>query len=138
MTTPERAADYLANHAREWNGRPLAAYNPHGKPIDELPAIYGFNNGGRPGWYVGELIAEDGTPLGNHLCSSEGYMPHDLGCLEGSRPDRHEGFQRHYPDGYRMEFIGEATVMTHPGLLRAVERNAVATATAPTAGEALS
>ena len=130
MTTPERAAAYLAAHTCEWNGRPLAVHNPHGKPVEELPAIYGFNNGGKPGWYSGELIAEDGTALGGHICSSEGYMPHDLGCLEGARPDRHETFRAHYPDSYRMEFIGEATVMTHAGLLHAVALNIAASAEA--------
>jgi len=52
-----------------------------------------------------QLLAEDGTALGSHLCSAEGYMPHDLGILDGSRPDRHEDFRAHYPDGYRMDFV---------------------------------
>ena len=116
MTTKEAAAQYLAEHQAEWRGQKCAVYNPHGKKLSDLPTIYGFNNGGSPGWMRGVLIAEDGTHLGGHLCSAEGYMPHDLGVLEGSRPDRHETFREHYPDGYRMEFIGYEAVGEHQGL----------------------
>ena len=68
-------------------------------------------------------MAEDGKCLGGHACSAEGYMPSDLGILEGSRPDRHETFREHYPDGYRMDFVGYSKVMTHPGLSEAFKRN---------------
>jgi hypothetical protein len=112
----------------------VAVYNPHGKPIEELPVIYGFNNGGSPRWYSAVLLADDGTPLGGHLCSHEGYMPHDLGILEGARPDRHEHFRQHYPDGYRMQFIPSDQVMTHPGLDAAVKRNQERTKNMPEAG----
>lgn len=100
-----------------------AVYNPHNKPESELPVIYGFNNGGKPGWYSGCLLAEDGEGLGGHICSSEGFMYRDLGIVEGSRPDRHEDFRKHYPDGYRMDFVPESDVMTHPGLNAAYQRN---------------
>ena len=108
---------------RDQYGRKFAIFNPHNKPLAELPVIYGFNNGGSPGLYWGELLAEDGTSLGGHACSNEGFMYGDLGILEGSRPDRHEHFRLHYPDGYRMEFISYAQIMTHPGLDAACKRN---------------
>lgn len=98
-------------------------YNPQGKPVDELPIIYGFNNGGSPGFMHAQLIAEDGTALGSHLCSGEGFMYGDLGIMKGSRPDRHESFREHYPDGYRMDFVGHASVFTHAGLKSAIEAN---------------
>lgn len=123
MTTPAAARLYEAQHLLEMEGRRIAFFNPHDKPIDELPVIYGFNNGGNPGWYSACLLAEDGEGLGGHVCSSEGYMPHDLGILEGTRPDRHERFREHYPDGYRMEFVPGDQVMTHPGLEAAYQRN---------------
>ena len=85
--------------------------------------IYGFNNGGEPGWYSGVLLAENGLALGGHVCSSEDYMPHDLGILEGTRPDRHDGFREVYPDGYRMEFVPERDVRTHAGLNAAYQCN---------------
>jgi len=105
MTTAAAANLYLAQHLHAWEGKGYAIFNPHGKPVDELPVIYGFNNGGGPYMLRAVLLAEDGTALGGHGCSHESYMPHDLGILEGSRPDRHETFRAHYPDGYRMDFV---------------------------------
>lgn len=96
-----------------------AIYNPKGVSEDQLPVIYGFANTNRPGWMEGVLLAQDGTPLGSHICSNEGYMLHDLGIVEGSRPDRHETFKQHYPDGYRMEFVGYDDVDAHVGLQKA-------------------
>ena len=121
MTTKAAEKFYEEQHAEMWNGRKIAVYNPHNKPVDELPIIYGFNNGGEPGWMHGDLMAEDGTSLGSHICTSVGYMPHDLGVLEGSRPDRHEDFKKHYPDGYRMQFV--ESPKDNPGLMLAYERN---------------
>lgn len=121
MTTPQAEADYLADHLRQWHGHPYAVFNPKDRPVEDLPVIYGFNNGGSPGWFSACLLAADGTPLGGHICSSEGYMPHDLGCIEGARQDRHEKqFQPHYPDGYRMEFVGYDAVREHAGLMSAI------------------
>lgn len=121
MTTPQAAAYYLANHLAAWRDKGYAVFNPHDRPLEELPVIYGFNNGGSSGWYNGCLLAEDGTGLGGHICSHEGYMPHDLGVIEGSRPDRHEGFQKHYPDGYRMDFVPYAEVRSHERLMAAIK-----------------
>ena len=123
MTTEAAAALYLAEHRYANEGLGWAVHNPHNKPVDELPVIYGFNNGGCTGWYSAVLLAQDGTGLGEHICSDEGYMEYDLGVTEGSRPDRHETFQKHYPDGYRMEFIGAADVRTHKGLNAAYALN---------------
>lgn len=116
MTTPARAAQYLQEHLSETSDAGWAVYNPHGRPLDDLPRIFGYNNGGSPGWLDARLLAEDGTALGGHCCSHEGYMPHDLGVLAGSRPDRHETFRAHYPDGYRMEFVRYDDVRTHLAL----------------------
>jgi len=123
MTTAAAEKLYLAQHLVKWERKGYAVFNPHNKPLAELPVIYGLNNGGRPGWYDALLMAEDGHCLGGHLCSNEGYMPHDLGVIEGSRPDRHETFRKHYPDGYRMDFVGEDNVRTHPGIAEAYARN---------------
>lgn len=123
MTTAQAAALYLAQHNMQWGDKPYAVYNPHNKSIGELPVVYGFNNGGGPGLYSGQLIAEDGTALGGHACSAEGYMYYDLGILEGSRPDRHETFRKHYPDGYRMDFVPYDQVRQHEGLEAAYQKN---------------
>lgn len=122
MTTKAAENLYLAQHLYAVEGKGYAVYNPNDKPLTELPVIYGFNNGGRPGWFQGELVAEDGRYLGGHSCSHEGYMGHDLGILEGSRPDRHEDFKKHYPDGYRMDFVSHEDVTDHPQLTEAIKR----------------
>ena len=130
MTTPAAAQLYLAQHKVTMEGRRFAVFNPHNKPIEELPIIWGFNNGGRPGWYCAQLISEDGHGLGAHICSDEGYMLHDLGILEDTRPDRHETFRKYYPDGYRMDFIPSEEVKTHEGLNKAYALNQKLTAEA--------
>jgi len=126
MTTPARETLYLAQHLVGWEGRGYAFFNPHNRPLEELPIIYGFNNGGPPEFYRACLLAEDGAGLGDHICSHEAYMTADLGVLEGSRPDRHETFREHYPDGYRMDFIPAPDVKTHPGLEAAYNRHIAA------------
>lgn len=123
MTTPAMEKLYQAQHKAEMEGKRLAVYNPHKKPLDQLPIIYGFNNGGITGLLSAVLIAEDGHGLGGHACSHECYMMHDLGILEGTRPDKHETFKKHYPDGYRMMFVSYENVKKTPGLLEAFELN---------------
>ena len=123
MTTATAAALYEAQHNHAWADKSYAVFNPHNRPLDELPTIYGFNNGGGHGMLSAVLLAEDGAHLGGHVCSAESYMRHDLGILEGSRPDRHETFQKHYPDGYKMDFVGAADVKTHAGLESAYQAN---------------
>ncbi len=123
MTTEAAKNYYEAKHVYEMQGKKIAVYNPNKEPVEKLPIIYGFNNGGEPGWMIAVLLAEDGTGLGSHLCSSEAYMPSDLGILEGTRPDRHETFKKHYPNGYRMVFVKGDEVMTHKGLNKAYDLN---------------
>ncbi len=126
MTTDAAAAQYLAEHNRRYAGRNYAVYNPSDRDVNELPFIIGFNNGGDPGFMHAVLIAEDGTVLGGHMCSAEGYMYADLGILEDTRPDRHESFKAHYPDGYRMDFVKYADLKTHELLNKAIELNRLA------------
>ena len=121
MTTREAAKLYESQHLVVWQGKGWAVFNPHGKPEESLPVIYGFNNGGSSGWFHGFLLAEDGTHLGDHVSSAEAYIPHDLGVLEGARPARHEEFRKHYPDGYRMEFVGCKAIDGHEKLAKAID-----------------
>ena len=127
MTTAAAEALYLAQHNHAHESKGYAMFNPHNKHFDELPVIYGFNNGGSPGRLSGCLVATDGTGLGGHICSDEGYMPHDLGILEGTRLDRHESFRAHYPDGYRMDFVSYKDVLNHAALNAAFKLNATQT-----------
>lgn len=123
MTTEAAARMYEAEHVLKWNGVPFAFFNPKAIPFYNLPVIYGFSNGRQPGLLLAVLIAEDGPCLGSHACSSESYMPSDLGLLKGSRPDRHKTFKEHYPDGYRMEFVGYDSIEEHEKLQAAFKLN---------------
>lgn len=123
MTTETKEFDRATAHVQEWGGVRNAVFNPMGVDPATLPIIYGFNNGGSPGFYYAQLIAEDGEVMGSHLCSHEGYMPGDLGIIEGHRADRHESFKMKYPSGYRMCFVPYDEVDTHPGLEEACLRN---------------
>jgi len=123
MTTEQAAAKYLQEYLGAIGNRPYAIYNPLSKPPVELPVIYGFNNGRTHSWLHAELVAEDGTGLGGHICSDEAYMPGDLGCLEGTAEDRHETFRVYYPQGYRMMFVGAEEAKTHKGLQQAIANN---------------
>jgi len=122
MTTPEVAQQYLLEHLAKQEGKGWALYNPLGKKLEELPIIYGFNNGGPFEVLSAFLIAEDGTDLGEQICSDEGYMLHDLGILEGTQPDRHKRFEKHYPDGYRMEFVKYEDFNNNEGLKEACRK----------------
>lgn len=123
MTTKTQAMKYLEEHLESVSDRKWAVYNPLDKPLEELPVIYGFNNGGRPGWYYAQLISEDGMGLGSHVCSDECYMEFDLGILEGSRSDRHVIFSEYYPEGYKMEFVKSDDINSHQKLQCAFELN---------------
>jgi len=124
MTTPQAEAQYLAEHLSRWADKGYAVHNPHNKKVEELPVIYGFNNGGSSSFLSAISISEDGVQLGGHACSSEFYMPHDLGIVEGARKDRHEeSYMKHYPDGYRMDFVGYDDAKTHKGLQAALKAN---------------
>ena len=97
-------------------------HNPHNKPVEELPIIYGFDNGGTSQLRCGEILAEDGTPLGSHASSNEGWLLIDLGILNAGRPSRHASFELHYPDGYRTEFVRYDDVADHVGLQQAINK----------------
>lgn len=101
----------------------FAVYNPNGHDVGDLPVIYGFNNGGPVDFLTGVLIAQDGTVLGSHICSNEYFMYGDLGITEGEAPQRHVAFQKHYPDGYRMDFVPRDKLKDHAGLNEALRLN---------------
>lgn len=122
MATPQAEKAYLAQHVAQRSDKGYAVYNPHGLPLEDLPTIWGFNNSDSAGWLCAQLLADDGTPLGEHVCSHEGYMAADLGVLEGTRADRHEEFKAHYPRGYKMDFVSLADRAAHAGLAAAVKR----------------
>lgn len=84
------------------------------------PKIFCFSNVVGGGEGLAYAIAEDGTVLASHFCSSEMYVPHDLGIIEGCR---HEAYKQHYPDGYELEFVLARDVASHPGISLSYKRN---------------
>jgi hypothetical protein len=114
----------MRSYAQECLMPKLAVYNPLEKPEKDLPVIYGFcDRVVTPTDLVGILMGYDGKLLGSHVCSNESFMMDDLGIWEGTRPDRHETFRKHYPDGYRMEFVSGDSVGSHGSLQTAILKN---------------
>ena len=99
-------------------------FNPQDRPIEELPLVYGFNNGDSLlGFLDAVLLAEDGACLYGHTCSTEGWMPSDLGIAEHGNEVPRDVCRRHYPHGFRMEFVRTSAQPTHTGLQAALRRN---------------
>lgn len=98
-----------------------AVFNPHKRPVEELPVIFGFDNGGQPGYRHGCVISQDGVWFAPHVSSNDGWMLYDLGILDGARFDRHILYQKHYPNGYRMDFVKYEDYEKREDLKAAVE-----------------
>ncbi len=91
--------------------------------MSEKKKIFAFNNGGSPGFYGGVAVGEDGACLAQHLSSSEGFLRHDLGVTSDWK---HENYDKHFGAGnWEIEWVPTDQVMTHPGLLKAIELNKV-------------
>lgn len=101
--------------------KPLFIYNPKNLPEDDLPWIVGFNNGGQRMFEEAVSLAEDGTFLGNHVCSCEGFMIGDL-CLD-RRGFRTQTYEEHYPDGFRTTFVGVDSRDTSAELQKAIHNS---------------
>lgn len=87
--------------------------------------LYLFNNSipANEGWNSSYSMADDGTVLGNHLCSHDVFMYHDLYV----RSDRKKTVDEHFKDEpYEVEIIPSHEVKTHPGLQEAFKLNQIA------------
>lgn len=81
--------------------------------------IYIFNNGGSPGWYSARAVADDGHALAGHICSSEGFMAHDMGITSTWK---HDVYDKHFGQGnWHLEWVPNAR--NHAGLAAALELN---------------
>lgn len=94
--------------------------NPHNVAEDTLPHIWVFANGWMAG-PVAQALSDDGYGLGSHACSDEAYFPWDMGVAEGARPDRHEAYLKHYPQGYILEIVPTEDIKKHKGLQKALK-----------------
>lgn len=80
--------------------------------------IYGFNNGGSPGWYQAMALSEHGDGVAQHCCSHEDFMPHDLG-MDGKSNWKHDHYNKMFPDGWETEFVPSKKIDSHEGLQKA-------------------
>lgn len=91
------------------------------------PKIFVFVNGGQPGLLDVVAIAEDGCYLAGHACSSEYYIPWDMG-FKGTH--QHSKYDAHYPNGWELEFVKKPK--KHEGLMKAYALNQVSATTPST------
>jgi hypothetical protein len=83
--------------------------------------IFCFNNGGSRDWLHAVAIADDGHVLGQHICSHESFMPHDLGLTSDWK---HENYNAHFGVGnWQLEWVPTQDRSTHEGLKAAFEAN---------------
>lgn len=81
--------------------------------------IYCFNNGGTPGMLHAVAMCEDGHVLGQHACSHEAYMRHDLGIVGTWK---HENYNKHCGEGkWELEWVDKPK--KHKGLQAAFTLN---------------
>ena len=90
--------------------------------MSDKKQIYGFNNGGSPGWMQAIAICEDGHILAEHICSNEGFMFHDLG-IEHSKW-KHDQYDKHCgPGNWEISWVPRDQIEGHEKLPRAFELN---------------
>ena len=66
-------------------------------------------------------IAEDGTQVAGHTCSSEAFMGHDLGITSNWK---HDNYNKHYGEGnWELEWVESDTLDDHVGLQKAFALN---------------
>ncbi len=69
---------------------------------------------------MGYALAEDGKCLASHLSSDEWYSRHDMGLTSDWK---HSLYEKHYPDGYLLEWIDEKDLDNHEGFREAFALN---------------
>jgi hypothetical protein len=81
--------------------------------------IFCFNNGGRPDWLEALAIGDDGHIVGNHICSHECFMKHDLGFTSNRK---HDNYNKQYGEGnWELEWVDDPK--NHIALNKAIEEN---------------
>ena len=88
-----------------------------------LPKIYCFMSSMSDIGGIAYAIAEDGNVLGSHFCGGEWFVEQDLGVTKDTRPDKHETYKKHYPNGYEMVFVQMEDIEAHKGLQNAFKLN---------------
>jgi hypothetical protein len=84
---------------------------------DPKPTIFVFCNSCAPEWHSIVALAEDGTGLAGHACSSHGFALHDMGLTSNWK---HDKYDKHYPDGWKLEWVDSP--LEHPVLAGVIAR----------------
>lgn len=83
--------------------------------------IFGFLNGGSRDWLQAMALGDDGVVLGEHICSHEAWIPHDLG-MDGRSNWKHENYDKHFGVGnWETEFVPRTEIANHEGLQAALK-----------------
>jgi len=83
---------------------------------------YGMIKGAEPtGDVIGYALAEDGVGIASHYSSGENWSKHDMGITSDWK---HAYYEKHYPNGYELEWIDFKDLDNHEGYLKAMELNA--------------
>jgi len=69
---------------------------------------------------IGVALAEDGHCLASHICSSESFVPHDLGATSTWK---HDHYREHFPDGFDVVYVPSDQVADHAGIAAAAKLN---------------
>ncbi len=69
---------------------------------------------------IGYALAEDGHCIGQHLSSNFMFSQHDMGLTSDWK---HDNYDKHYPEGYDLEWINEEDLDNHQGWLDAIKLN---------------
>lgn len=84
----------------------------------DLPTIYVFCNQCTPtDWHPMVAITEEGEGIAGHVCSSHGWVAHDMGFTSDWH---HDSYDKVYPDGWRLEWVPDPD--KHPGCLEAIAK----------------
>ncbi len=94
----------------------IVGFVPPGDKWEKMK-IYIFNNWKEPGSCLGEALSEDGHWLCSHLSSDEDWCKYDMGLTSD---EKHDIYKKHCAD-YALEWIDKDNVMSHKGLIKAVE-----------------
>ena len=95
------------------------AYGVPSVDMSDKPKIFVWCNRCEPEWHSASAMAEDGTALGGHICSSHSFIAHDMGINENGW--KRDIYAEHYPDGFEVVWVEDPK--HHAGLDAAYKLN---------------
>jgi len=95
--------------------------------VSDSPKIYVFCNSCSPQWHSATALSEDGFFLAGHVCSSHGFIHHDMGVDENGW--KRDTYEAHYPGGFEVEYVDHEIVRSrkHAGIEAAYTRHTTMT-----------